>query len=129
VYGGDGSTKFCIPDYQGMFLRGQDQQQGRDPDSAARYRQGNPNDVIGDTVGSWQDDVFVPHSHGLQGTWGCDNNYSDVWCKSASQDGGDAGPTDAFGGGDTRPMNVAVNFAIYVGNVNGGQRGKAITSA
>ena len=52
--GGDGpGSMFNLPDYRGRFLRGVDQGQGRDPDSAGRTAM-NTGGNTGDNVGSVQ---------------------------------------------------------------------------
>lgn len=107
--------KFFIPDYQGVFLRAQDMGAGRDPDAAARWTQGNSKLVMGDKVGSWQDDALLEHQHGLSGSAGCvDTNGQYVYCPSngSGYDDPNGGWTDESGGNETRPKNVAVNFVI-----------------
>jgi phage-related tail fiber protein len=113
-YGG-GSGSFNLPDYRGMFLRGQDQGAGHDPEVGARYLQGNAGTQVGDVVGSWQVDALGTHSHHLTGCWGVTHDGgSDYQAKSSDpgSDGG-AGSTDSAGSGaENRPKNVNVNYLI-----------------
>jgi microcystin-dependent protein len=69
--GGD-NVSFRLPDTRGIFLRGRDAGQGRDPDAAIRGpfdTGGNP----GDAVGSYQGDSFKQHTH----TFGAGNQFLD----------------------------------------------------
>jgi len=124
---GDGVTTFNVPDLRGRFLRGQDEDIGRDPDVAQRaasYPGGN----AGDAVGSVQSDEFKSHVHDGTGThvhhwrgWrACESgsrNVRDRWYNEADpeedvtmDDGAhNHGPK---GGNETRPVNAYVKFII-----------------
>lgn len=106
----EAGSGFCLPDYRGMFLRGHDLGAGNDPGAVSRYRPGDPSRIVGDLVGSWQNDALSAHPHHLTGTWG-------VW------PGSDAGiktygsneihPTDSTGDTtESRPTNVYVDYLI-----------------
>jgi microcystin-dependent protein len=115
LYGGD-DTSFKLPDYRGMFLRGQAQGSVyRDWDAPRRYLQGDPSTVVGDAVGSWQLDGLGFHSHSLTGTWGIQRSPSHHECKSDNPFTGDsAGATETVGSGhETRPKNVNVNYLVF----------------
>jgi len=63
TYGaGDGTTTFQLPDMRGLFMRVWDHSKGIDPDSAARTNRGDG--VVGDFVGTKQEDALQEHSHG-----------------------------------------------------------------
>jgi hypothetical protein len=89
---------FWLMDDRGLFPRNWDHGAGIDPDAASRIR---PDGIVGDFVGSGQDDAFESHAHGLETT-------SQLASGSA---GGDinGGPTikqtQATGGNETRPAN------------------------
>lgn len=53
---GDGSTTFNLPDLRGRFMRGWDAATGNDPDAGSRIALYGG--VIGDNVGSYQNDAF-----------------------------------------------------------------------
>ncbi len=108
---GDGVTTFNLPDLRGRFLRGVDNGAGNDPDVAGRTAS-NAGGNIGDNVGSLQGDELKSHTHGYQHyrDGGRNNNY-------ATPDGDDTGNmydyiTSPFGGNETRPKNISVNFII-----------------
>jgi len=90
---GDGSTTFGLPDLRGEFVRGWDN--GRQVDSGRNF-------------GSTQSDEIKSHSHGInnQGTKlvGAGN---DTFSSNAN-----SGNTDAFGGDETRPRNIALMYII-----------------
>jgi microcystin-dependent protein len=96
TYGaGDGSTTFNLPDLRGEFIRGLDGGRGAD---------------AGRVLGSFQADEFASHTHtGVSGDAGTD---------PARIGGGnrdvDTGTytTNAAGGTETRPRNVAMNYII-----------------
>ena len=98
TYGpGDGSTTFNLPDLRGEFVRGLDNGRGAD---------------AGRVLGSFQADELKSHTHtGISGDAGTD---------PARIGGGnrdvDTGTytTNATGGTETRPRNVAMNYIIKV---------------
>ena len=112
---GDASTSFNLPDYRGRFLRGVDAGRGRDPDSSRRIAAA-PGGLFGDSVGSVQEDEFRAHDH-----WTvqmiADNNVDGV--DSTTTHSGDhhneRRPTEANGGGESRPKNAYVNWLILAG--------------
>ena len=92
---GDGTTTFNLPDLRGEFIRGFDGGRGAD---------------AGRVFGSFQADEFASHSHtGISGDAGTD---------PARIGGGnrdvDTGTytTNAAGGVETRPRNIALNYII-----------------
>lgn len=118
--GGDNSS-FRLPDTRGIFLRGRDAGQGRDPDAGARTAfdtGGNPRDAIG----SYQGDSFKQHTH----TFGAGNQFLDGsgvatgnWTVSGSDankvtaiTGSSATGDASIGGNETHPKNIYVNYII-----------------
>jgi hypothetical protein len=110
---GDAATTFQIPDYRGMFLRGVDLGRTVDPD---RFARGNfPGGNVDDAVGSYQQDTFRHHGHGLGALGICDagdpngglfavfNVFSHCKRRFAST---------PVGGNETRPHNIYVNYVI-----------------
>lgn len=57
------ATQYRLPDGRGMFIRGWDHGRGQDPDAASRTKQYDPTNVVGDVVGSVQDDALQEHYH------------------------------------------------------------------
>jgi Phage Tail Collar Domain len=103
---GDATTTFQVPDMRGRFLRGTDQGQKRDPDSAIRRAEpGGGNS--GDRVGSVQDDTFGRHSHGYNSF-----PHSRGGIASGSYWQGGGAQTAPAGGNETRPKNINVNWII-----------------
>lgn len=104
---GNAFGAFRVPDLRGRFLRGTDQGQKRDPDSASRRAENGGN--AGDNVGSVQDDQFKTHQHQYQAPTYVgprNGNFSgDQWNPGAAQ-------TELAGGNETRPKNVNVNWII-----------------
>lgn len=114
---GGNATTFNIPNYQGMFLRGCDHGQGRDPDAGERLEAAGGGQT-GDNVGSVQDFATampqkpisgaVQHQpvH-LQKTAAAigNQNYSGKWGSTQ---------TPTLGGGDkeSRPVNAYIKFYI-----------------
>lgn len=131
--GQDGQTQpsddFNLPDYRGLFLRGTNGLQGRDPNAGEDARRENHSGGnIGNRVGSVQQDQFRSHDHPLENgshrhdfetrnasTGGAGNS------PVASDGGGGAGAArtgsvtlivQARGGDETRPVNAYVNYLI-----------------
>lgn len=112
AYGGTGtypSGTFNTPDFRGRFLRGVDGSAGVDPDKTIRlaFTGGNS----GNNVGSYQNDMFVSHSHGfaapaLIGSGGAG------WPSGSGSAGFGLSGTQQNGGNETRPRNVYVNYII-----------------
>lgn len=61
-WGGNGTTKFNIPDMRGLFVRGLDGVLNRDPDKATRTFI-KPGGSTGNNIGSLQLSHFGSHSH------------------------------------------------------------------
>jgi len=95
-----GMTK--IPDLRGMFLRAL---------NAGR------NDGLGDPetrlLGSYQDDALKSHQHKIStgGIWGRSFKGEDAGPHTAYEKDANTG---SFGGGETRPRNIAVYYYIKV---------------
>lgn len=114
AFGGDGNY-FYLPDMQGRFLRGVDQDANRDPDKGMRMSSEKGGNA-GNKVGSVQEDQIKKHQHKLSKT---------IYVHSRSFKGSDdpdkplkdRGPfymdsTQGTGGEETRPKNIYVNFII-----------------
>ena len=94
TYGpGDGSTTFNLPDLRGEFIRGFDAGKGTD---------------AGRVLGSFQADELKQHSHDfVTGVTG----DADAGGGDRDNDAGLAS-TNNFGGTETRPRNIALNYII-----------------
>lgn len=96
---GDGSTTFNLPDLRGEFIRGIDEWRGLDPD----YGRG---------IGSLQGDSIRSHTHTMHLL---DNNTNDQPFPAAGTYSGgyqNTATTDATGGPETRPHNMALLACI-----------------
>src|SRR5690606_7261953 len=80
---GNGSTNWRLPDLRGYFLRGVADGQATDPDRAARTSKNGSND--GDQVGSYQDDAFKSHNHGVNDP-GHTHQYTDTYNQGEDSD-------------------------------------------
>lgn len=97
VYGaGDGTTTFNLPDTHGRFMRDliSPSTDARDP---AR------------SLGSYQDDEFKEHRHGIASTVVADGAGSPIDVLAGSPSGAQ---TELTGGNETRPKNFAVCMFI-----------------
>lgn len=108
---GDGSNTFNVPDMRGRFPRGVDQGGGNDPDAAARIALNGGNS--GDNVGSYQEDAFASHRHGVRdsNSFGNDENSFAYGENGGGQDG-QQGYTEYNGTSETRPKNANFNYII-----------------
>jgi microcystin-dependent protein len=102
--GGDGVTTFKIPDLRGYFLRGLDTTGTVDP-TANR------------TLGSIETDSLASHSHPATHLHGGTSTSGNQFTAFSDIDGDTlvstaAVTTQPFGGAETRPRNVAVNYII-----------------
>lgn len=128
-----------VPDLRGTFLRGVNNGRSdgfNDPDAANRVAVNSGN--TGDKVGSFQDEAYKSHNHGVSDD-GHTHGYNDIYFSEA---GGPISVSSNFGSGDsdndnggyqmgrttassttgisintsgnneTRPVNAAVNFII-----------------
>lgn len=96
TYGaGDGSTTFALPDLRGEFVRGWDD--GRGVDSGRAF-------------GSFQNDEFESHTHSISHYIESNNSGSNI----AGGNGAStvSWNTNATGGSETRPRNVALLYCI-----------------
>lgn len=97
TYGaGNGSTTFTLPDARGEFFRGWDNGRGVDG---------------GRVIGSAQGDMIKSHQHGLDNRILLEGGSGGPG-GTTSGDAAIAPPTDAFGGAETRPRNIALNVLI-----------------
>lgn len=111
---GDGTTTFNLPDLRGRFVRGTDLGAGNDPDASGRTAS-NTGGNIGNAVGSLQSDKIINHQHTLTYETGAGNG-NNITTSAGFYNGSGAGislgTTDNFGGNETRPKNVNLNFII-----------------
>lgn len=97
TYGaGDGNSTFNIPDLRGEFLRGWDNGRGVD---------------AGRALGSAQADELKAHTHDLD-TTGMGGGYAGPNEGGLHSGTGKITPTEATGGSETRPRNIAMMFCI-----------------
>ena len=109
-----------------LLVRGVDQGQNRDPDAKDRGPS-NPGGNEDDAVGSLQNDQVIRHRHQVQ-SWGKSSGTSAAH-NSAFSDGSFIGGDGSiktstataairdFGGNETRPKNVYVNWIIKAKHV------------
>ena len=99
TYGsGDGTTTFTLPDLRGEFIRGWDDSRGVDS---------------GRTMGSTQADELESHDHGFTNFLAPDGVGGSRWAFTNNDNQGTSAlRTDATGGTETRPRNVALNYCI-----------------
>lgn len=130
AYGpGDGSTTFNVPDMRGRFPRGWANGSTNDPDRASRTTRGDG--TTGDHTGTKQADQTKAHNHAGSSTSnivtasqimsdGAGNITAVTVDPPFPAQGGAGGnvPANApvnistFGGSESRPINIAVNFVI-----------------
>jgi microcystin-dependent protein len=106
AWGSASSTTFNIPDLRGRFLRGVDSGSGNDPDASSRTAI-NSGGNTGDNVGSYQDDEFKSHNHGISTSSG--SGTSGVMRGGVNNS---SSSTSNRGGNETRPKNAYVNYII-----------------
>jgi microcystin-dependent protein len=131
TYGsGDGSTTFNLPDLRGQFLRGLDGGRGIDTDRSLGSSQAAQNLSHSHTVnshnhggGSHNHNFFVNYTGSPTGGspdaptwWGNSgvgyNNWGTTGGSNATVVSSESPGTNSNGGGDLRPVNVAVNYFI-----------------
>lgn len=123
---------FLTPDFRGVFPRGTDNGKGEDPEAAARTASGIGG-AIGDAPGSFQEDAFQFHDHGIlvyaprpaiQAGSGAAFNYVDSFTDGTPATDPLSTP-EVFTNtiedpavsslNETRPKNLGVNFIISLG--------------
>lgn len=128
AHGGDGNN-FNLPDLRGRFLRGVDGMAGRDPNAATRAA-ANTGGNSGNAVGTVQGGSVGAHTHPIDmqtsdqsmamrgpgadyvgGFAGGGIFTGERWQLRTLGIRGITGPSE---GGETRPVNVAVNFIIKI---------------
>lgn len=128
-HGSGGATgMFNVPDYRGRFLRGVDGMAGRDLDAATRtaaHTGGN----TGNAVGTIEGDAYRSHAHGVtdpghtHDMWNVyaganlpagGFNYAGAVIGTATGSRTTGISIQASGGGETRPVNAAVNYIIKI---------------
>jgi len=110
-FGGEGNY-FYLPDCRGMFIRGVDHGQGKDPDASERIEQA-PGGNKGDKVGSIQEDSVGPHRHTIH--YGLTRRARDNAQNSVPYDLGKhktKSETNENASKETRPKNLYLNFII-----------------
>lgn len=129
---GDGSTTFNLPDLRGRFLRGVDNNTGRDPDRGSRSASATGGNA-GDNVGSFQGEGISSHNHpasawltgatlvfsntpineseapyGLSPGW----MFGDAGARGISRGRTGVAASTSAVGGETRPINIYVHYII-----------------
>jgi microcystin-dependent protein len=113
---GDGSTTFNLPYTQGLFLRGQNDSSGNDPDASTRTAiQSGGN--TGDAVGSLETSAFQSHSHSASFTGYANGSPTEDFATATQQNTPPtvSVPVSVAAAGtstETRPINVNVCYII-----------------
>lgn len=107
---GNGISTFNLPDLRGLFLRGVDNNAGKDPDSDYRLTL-HPGGNTGDNVGSYQLDQIQSHTHSIQAYNGGSGSNA-INSQASVSSSIYFGSTNSFGGNETRPKNVYVLYII-----------------
>lgn len=113
TYGqGNGTTTFTLPDLRGRFIRGSDNMglgpAGRDPDAATRTAMATGGNT-GANVGSIQGDQNKAHTHSyFRPNFENINTAADAGSVATGDDAAVTGSE----GGESRPINVNMNFII-----------------
>jgi microcystin-dependent protein len=122
AHGTADASHFNLPDYRGRFLRGVDSGAGNDPDRASRGPM-LPGGNAGDAVGSLQANALGSHQHS---TVPPGNPTGAGVVFFAAPTGGNVAlatgtvrasiltATQSFGGNETRPVNINVNWIIKI---------------
>jgi microcystin-dependent protein len=109
------TNSFNVPDFRGRFLRGWDNNTGRDPDRASRTAMATGGN-INDAIGSIQGDQLKSHNHYIARTvvdLNADGGIDHRSGAATTDDGHWAGQNTEFtGGNETRPINAYVNYII-----------------
>ena len=110
AFGSVDADHFNVPDLRGLFLRGQNDGSGRDPDAGTRpVLSGGGN--TGDKVGSYEADDFLSHLHQLLTIYSY-TGYSFTISYGSGSYGAFTEPTSNAGGNETRPKNVNIRYII-----------------
>lgn len=118
---GGSDQEFRVPDLRGVFIRGQDQGAGEDPNALVRLSRNGGN--FGDRIGSFQIDEVREHNHRQRGgitEGGGDtsaNSFGSIARPGAQlhltdSNHGTQHSTNKYGGEETRPKNVALRYII-----------------
>jgi len=114
AYGAVDGTHFNLPDLRGMFLRGQSDGTGQDPDAGSRFAD-NAGGNTGDNIGSQQVHALESHNH----TFVLRSNSHVVGgnvpkATNPAAGGSDSNyPTNSVGASsETRPENIYVRYYI-----------------
>jgi hypothetical protein len=110
--GPDAATKFKIPELRGWFLRGWSGDTNFDLDKNTRININNPQQQIGNVVGSYQNFAVESHIHQIStrpvppgigpGNYVGRANGANIILET----------TSAYGGSETRPQNASVLYII-----------------
>jgi microcystin-dependent protein len=107
-WGGDGSTTFRLPDLRGYFLRGVADASTVDPGKNSRGSRNGSNS--GNRVGSFQDDEFKSHNHGVTDP-GHTHDYRDKSNNSEQSDNAN----DRWVGSDAKSSETRTSFSSTTG--------------
>ena len=114
---GDGVNTFNLPDTRGFFLRGIDWGTGRDPERGQRYSLYSGG-LSGDNIATYQNDAIKSHSHPSHQNLS-NSGFIEGTPNPTFQVSGGSGlgmttflNTGVFGGPETRPKNLCVNYII-----------------
>jgi microcystin-dependent protein len=110
-FGGSGAN-FNLPDLRGRFVRGSNNGAGVDPDAASRTDRGDG--VTGDQVGTRQAAALGPHNHtfSAQQNIGGFTDNGGAPDQRSTQQNASTSSTGSGIEGDTRPINVQMNYII-----------------
>lgn len=117
AWGSADASSFNIPDLRGVFLRGVNNGENKDPNALTRTAI-KPGGNTGDMIGSYQSDMYKQHNH--------QQNHQGTGSLGQSQRGGGSMGVTASqtytrysGGLETRPKNAYVYFIIKVSGSTG----------